>query len=141
MNLGDITDIAASALAAQRVRLAATASNLANTETTRTPEGGPYRRRDPIFRSAPMRGPFADRLHQAVRGVEVERVAVDSSEPISRFEPGHPDANEEGFVARPNVSVVQEMANLMSASRSYEANLLIVRKVRAIAQAALRIGR
>lgn len=141
MNLSDITDIAASGLAAQRVRLAVTASNLANAETTRTQGGGPYRRRDPIFHSDPIAGPFTDRLDRAMRGVDVRRIAVDDAPPVSRFDPSHPDANGEGFVKLPSVNVVHEMSNLMSASRAYEANLVIIRKVRAIAEAALRIGR
>ena len=141
MKLTDITDIAASGLAAQRARLAVTASNLANAETTRTEDGGPYRRRDPIFQSDRIAGPFAGRLDQAMRGVEVRRIAVDDAAPISRFDPGHPDADDNGYVQMPNVNVVHEMSNLLTASRSYEANLVILRKVREIAQAALRIGR
>jgi flagellar basal-body rod protein FlgC len=141
MNLGDISDIAASGLSAQRVRLAVTASNLANAETTRTAGGGPYKRRDPVFRSHAVVPPFSGSLDQALRRVDVTRIAVDDQEPIMRFDPAHPEADENGFVAFPNVSVVNEMSNLMSASRSYEANLLIIRKVRAIAEAALRIGR
>ena len=141
MKLGDITDIAASGLAAQRARLAVTASNLANSETTRTESGGPYRRRDPIFRSEGTSRPFSAPLERAMRQVTVERIAVDDADPLSRFDPGHPDADERGFVEMPNVNVVHEMSNLLSASRSYEANLVILRKVREIADAALRIGR
>jgi len=141
MNLNDIVDIAASGLSAQRVRLAVTASNLANAETTRTPEGGPYQRRDPIFRSKSSVGPFSSRLDHAMRRVDVRRIAFDESEPISRFDPSHPDADRDGFVQLPNVNIVREMSNMMSASRSYEANLVSIRKVRAIAEAALRIGR
>lgn len=141
MNLNDITDIAASGLSAQRARLATTASNLANAETTRTPEGGPYQRRDPIFRSDSNRGSFSSRLDHAVRRVDVQRIAIDDSAPISRFDPSHPDADPEGFVKMPNVNVIREMSNMMSASRSFEANLVSMRKVRAMAEAALRIGR
>lgn len=141
MNLSDISDIAASGLSAQRVRLAVTASNLANAETTRTEEGGPYQRRDPVFRSQNSAAPFAGRLERALRSVNVARIAVDGQDPVMRYDPSHPEANDEGFVAFPNVSVVNEMSNLMSASRSYEANLVVIRKVRAIAEAALRIGR
>ena len=141
MKLGDIMDIAASGLAAQRVRMATSASNLANAETTRTEGGGPYRRRDPVFRSQRMAGTFDRQLDKAVRSVEVPRIATDDREPVLRFDPGHPDANDQGFVAFPNVNVVEEMANTMSASRAYEANLAIIRKVSAMAQAALRIAR
>jgi len=141
MNLSDITDIAASGLSAQRVRMAVTASNLANSETTRTAEGGPYRRRDPVFRSHSVTGPFSGRLNRALRGVEVRRIAIDETPATRRHDPSHPEADADGFVLFPNISVVDEMSNLMTASRAYEANLVIIRKVRAIAEAALRIGR
>ncbi len=141
MNLADISDIAASGLSAQRVRMAVTASNLANSETTRTQGGGPYQRRDPIFGSTAIAGPFASRLDRALRGVSVKRIAIEAKPPIQRYDPNHPDADGEGFVAFPDISVVNEMSNLMSATRAYEANLVIIRKVRAIAEAALRIGR
>ncbi len=141
MNLKEITNIAASGLAAQRTRLAATASNIANAETTRTEGGGPYRRRDPVFRTAQPDMGFAGSLSRAMRSVEVVRMNLDDGPPVSRFSPGHPDADENGFVDFPRVHVVQEMANLMSASRSYESNLLIIRKARQMADAALRIGR
>ena len=141
MNLNDITNIAASGLSAQRVRLAVTASNIANAETTRTPEGGPYKRRDPVFHSESTTGPFSSRIDHAMRKVDVQRIAVDDSPSITRFDPSHPDAGDDGFVEMPNVNVIREMSNLMSASRSFEANLLSIRKVRAIAEAALRIGR
>ncbi len=141
MKLGDIMDIAASGLAAQRARMAAAASNLANVHTTRSAGGDAYRRRDPIFASAPISGPFGSALDHAVRGVRVRGVSVDPRPPIRRFDPGHPDADGEGFVSLPRVNVVSELANVMSASRSYEANLVIVRKVREMSEAALRIGR
>lgn len=141
MKLSDITDIAVSGLRAQRVRMAVTASNIANSETTRSAEGGPYRRRDPVFRSAPSGGPFAARLERAMRQVDVSRVVKDSRPPITRFDPGHPDADGEGNVAYPRVHVVEELANMLSAGRSYEANLAILHKVRSMSRAALQIGR
>ena len=141
MKLGDITDIAASGLAAQRARMATTASNMANAHTTSTAAGGPYRRRDPVFRAEPVSGPFGDRLDRAVRRVAVPRVALDPRPPISRFDPGHPDADARGLEQLPRVNVVEELSNMMSASRSYEANLLILRKVRDMARAALQVGR
>ncbi len=141
MKLGDIVDIAVSGLLAQRSRMAVTASNVANAETTRTAEGGPYRRRDPVFETAGVAGPFASRLDRAMRGVEVTRVVQDPRPPETRFDPGHPDADADGFVAFPRVNVVEEMTNMLSASRSYEANLLIINKVRSMSRAALQIGR
>ncbi len=140
MKFSDITDIGVSGLVAQRARMAATASNLANAQTTRTEEGGPYRRRDPVFTSRSVDGDFGSRLSRAVRKVEVERVALDPREAITRYEPGHPDANAEGYVALPRINTVEELTNMMSASRSYQANLLILRKAREMARAALNIG-
>jgi flagellar basal-body rod protein FlgC len=141
MKLGDITDIAVSGLVAQRARMAATASNVANAQTTRTDSGGVYRRRDPVFRAEPVAGPFAGRLERALHRVEVERVVLDARAPLTRFEPGHPDADADGYVALPRVNVVEELSNMMSAARSYESNLIILRKVREMKEAAMQIGR
>lgn len=141
MKLTDIMDLAASGLAAQRARVATAASNLANVNTTRTAEGGAYRRRDPVFVSEPVGGPFGDTLDRAVRSVQVREIAIDSRPPVRELDPGHPDADAEGFVERPRVDVVSELSNVLSASRSYEANLAIVRKVREMADAARQIGR
>jgi flagellar basal-body rod protein FlgC len=141
VKFSDISDMAVSGLVAQRARLATTASNLANAQTTRTPEGGPYRRRDPVFGTAPLGGPFADALERSVRRVTLRGVALDQRPPQQRYEPGHPDADANGVVALPNVNVVEEVTNLLSASRSYEANLSVLRKVREMAQATLQIGR
>jgi flagellar basal-body rod protein FlgC len=141
MNFSDISDVAVSGLIAQRARLATTASNLANAQTTRTPEGGPYRRRDPIFGIASVGGPFADALERSVARVNVTGVWRDARPPILRYDPGHPDADASGMVALPNVNVVEEVTNLLSASRSFEANLIALRKVREMAQATLQIGK
>jgi len=141
MKLNDIVDVAASGIAAQRTRLSTTASNLANANSTRTQEGGPYRRRDPVFESESIGGPFADRLGRHVRAVRVDRIVADDRPPIERFDPSHPDANDEGYVSMPNVSPVEELANMMSAMRTYEANLLMLRKAREMADAALQLGR
>ena len=140
MKLSDISDIAVSGLSAQRARMATAASNLANAETTRTPGGGAYRRRDPVLGVARPR-PFGDHLDAALQRVRVERVHVDPRPGIQRFDPGHPDANAEGFVELPRVSVVEELTNVLSASRSFEANLVIIRKVREMADAAMQVGR
>ncbi|NNL67655.1 MAG: flagellar basal body rod protein FlgC [Myxococcales bacterium] len=141
MKFSHITDIAASGLAAQRARMAASASNLANVHTTRGADGEAYRRRDPVFAAEPMQGRFGSTLERAVQRVTVQGVELDTRDPILRHDPGHPDANEEGMVAFPRISTVDELANVLSASRSYEANLVIVRKVREMADAAMQIGR
>jgi len=141
MKLSDISDIAASGLVAQRARMATAASNLANAETTRTAEGGPYRRRDPVLETESVSSRFSGELDRALSRVSVGGVAVDSRPGILRHDPGHPDANAEGYVELPRVSVVEEMTNVMSAGRSFEANLVILRKVREMAEAAMEIGR
>lgn len=141
MDFGEIQDIARAGLVAQRARLAVTASNLANAQTTRTAEGGPYRRRDPVFKAVAAGGSFGDRLERAVRTVRVAGVKLDPRPPVSQFQPGHPDADAQGYVRVPNVNSVEELANMMSAARSYEANLLVVRKAREMSDALLQVGR
>jgi len=141
MKLSDISDIAASGLVAQRARMATAASNLANSETTRTPEGGPYRRRDPVLATTPVGGPFGSQLERALAMVDVRSVERDRGPGIERFDPDHPDANADGYVVLPNVSVVEELTNVLSAGRSFEANLMILRKVREMADAAMQVGR
>ena len=141
MKLSDISDIAASGLVAQRARMATAASNLANAETTRTPQGGPYRRRDPVLMTEPLARHFSSELDRAMTRVRVSSVEIDRRPGIQRFEPGHPDANAEGYVELPRVSVVEELTNVLSAGRSFEANLLILRKVREMADAAMQVGR
>jgi flagellar basal-body rod protein FlgC len=142
MDLSAISDIAISGLRAQRARLATSASNIANAETTRTAEGGPYQRRDPVFRAGRLEsGGFGATLQRALREVDVPRIVRDRGEPVLRFLPGHPDADETGMVAFPRVNVIEEMTRVMGASRSYEANLAVMRKVRAMGDATMRIGR
>jgi len=141
VSLTQISDVAVSGLLAQRTRMLVTASNLANAQTTRTAEGGPYQRRDPVFAARALEGPFADRLARRLRRVEVPRVEVDPTPGPLRFDPGHPDADAEGYVRMPNVDLVAELANLLTASRSFEADLLALKKTREMAEAALRIGR
>lgn len=133
-SFGRIYDIAASGLSAQRLRVQLIASNVANAETTRTPDGGPFRRKEARFEVAGL-GALPDGT--PLNGVKVREVRK-SQEPFpSRFEPGHPDADGEGLVRYPNVNPVVEMVDLTEASRSYEANVAVVRSVRAMSQAAL----
>ncbi len=141
MRLSDIVDIAASGLEAQRVRLGVTASNLANAQSTRSASGGPYTRRDPVFSAQSVAGPFARSLDRHLRSVQVTRIVADPRPPIVRHQPGHPDADADGLVRMPRVHVVEEIANMISASRSFQANLLVLRKVREIGEAALQLGR
>ncbi|MFA5073256.1 MAG: flagellar basal body rod protein FlgC [Nitrospirota bacterium] len=109
--------VSGSALEAQRQRMNVIASNMANAHSTKTDEGGPYRRKDVIFTTDPMTasGP-------GLEGVKVSNVVVDSTPPRMIYDPSHPDANASGLVAMPNVNVIEEMVNMMMASRAYEAS-------------------
>ena len=136
MSINQIFDIAGSGMAAQLLRVQLIASNIANSETTRTKDGGPYRRRDAVFQTQDLGG-FGDAL--AAAGVQVAGIQT-SQEPFpTRYEPGHPDADANGMVKYPNVDPVEEMVNLTEASRSYEANIASVRTAKSMAAAALAI--
>ncbi len=140
MSLSDVMDIAVAGTMAQRTRLTITASNLANAETTRTADGGPYRRRDPVFVESRIAEPFDSHLRHQMRAVEVSRIQEDPRDFVSRYMPGHPDADETGHVLFPNVNIVEEQTNLLSAQRSFEANVMVIRKARAMADAILKVG-
>lgn len=133
--------VSGSGLRAERLRVDLASANLANANSTRSVDGGPYRRRDPVLRAVPMPDQFGSRLERALRQVYVARVRIDPSPPRQVFDPSHPDANEDGMVALPNVTMVEEMTNLMNAQRSFEANLKAIGIGREMAQRALRIGR
>ncbi len=141
-------DIAGSGMRAQRVRMNVASMNLANARTTRTDEGGPYRRRDVVLAARPMEASFEARLRGRLDavdppalGVAVEDVVASDDDPILVYEPGHPDADPRGYVAYPNVRPVEEMVNLMGAARAYEAGTTIMRTVRRMAEQAFSIGR
>ena len=127
MSLFAVLSVSASGLAAQRTRAELIVQNMANSETTRTPEGGPYRREDAVFQSAPQTSPFSavfqTEMASGVTGVEVSEVILDSREPEKRYLPGHPDADAEGYVGFPNVSPAEEMTDLLSAQRGFEGNV------------------
>lgn len=133
-------EISAAGLSAQRARMEAVASNLANAKTTRTDEGGPYRRRSPVFAARALDN-AAGRTTGALRSVRVASIALDPSPPLLRFEPGHPDADASGFVAYPNVDPVREMVDMLSATRSYEANVTLLKNLRGMFTATLDIVR
>ena len=132
--------IAGTSLRAQRSRMNTISSNLANAETTKTPDGGPYKRLDPVFQAVPMR--FDEHLGQlgAVEEVEVGAIVEDQKPARLVYDPGHPDANANGYVAMPNVNVVQEMVDMVSASRSYEASTSSIKAAKNMARAALEIA-
>ena len=127
MSLFSVLSVSASGMAAQRIRAELVVQNMANSETTRTPEGGPYRREDAVFQSAPQTSPFSavfqTEMASGVNGVEVSEVVQDSSEPEKRYMPGHPDADADGYVAFPNVKPAEDMVDLLSAQRGFQANV------------------
>jgi flagellar basal-body rod protein FlgC len=141
----DAMEIISSGLSASRLRMNLVSSNLANANTTRTAEGGPYKRRDPVYRATPLALPFAqqlsDRLSTALRGVTVQSVVTDQRPPRSIHDPGHPDADAAGMVKLPNVNVVEEMVDMITASRIYEAGITAMQSIKAMANKALSIGR
>jgi flagellar basal-body rod protein FlgC len=130
--------ISASGMEAQRSRAEVITENLANADTTRTPEGGPYKRKDTVFTTAPVSWSFSDALSEASGqtlsgqslGVTVSDISIDDRDPERRYIPGHPDADADGYVAFPRVDPAEEMVDLMSASRGYQANVAAISAVK-----------
>ncbi len=135
-------EISASGLAAQRTRMNTIASNLANSQTTRTEQGTPYKRVDPVFQAVAL-----DKIRalspseRAVSMVRVSRIVQDPRPGTMVYSPGHPDANPEGYLEYPNVNVVEEMVNMITASRAYEAGVSSVQATQKMADSALELGR
>jgi len=140
-------DIGASGLTAQRVRMDTISQNIANVNTTRTENGTPYRRRDVVFEERTDPNSFSSVLSNASnklsdgQGVRVTKIVEDSSDFKKIFDPGHPDADVDGYVSMPNVDVVTEMVNMISATRSYEANVTSINATKSMALKALEIGK
>jgi len=136
-------NISASALQAQRTRLDTISSNMANAETTRTPQGGPYQRKMVVFESQQMS--FADHLssrsNRAISGVRVSNIAVDNREPKLVYDPQHPDADDRGYVAMPDIDILKETTDMMMATRAYEANITTIKSAKRMALKALEIGK
>jgi flagellar basal-body rod protein FlgC len=132
MSLFSALSVGASGMSAQRMRAEALVENLANAETTRTPEGGPYRRKSVVFESAPADGPFSSVFSEVQngQGVTVAEILVDQGEPERRYAPGHPDADAQGYVAFPRVNPAEDMVDLMGAARSYDANVAAMAAVK-----------
>ena len=126
MSLFNLMSVSASGMQAQRLRAQTIVENLANAETTRTPDGGPYKRRDVVLASGEVDSPFSavfqSSLEAGASGVSVSEILEDSRPGELRYQPGHPDANEKGYVAYPHVNSAEEMVDLMDASRGFEAN-------------------
>ncbi len=132
MSLFSVLSISASGMAAQRMRAELLVENLANSETTRTPEGGPYRRKDAVFESAAVTSPFASVFDSEMQagGVAVSQIVTDNRAPERRYLPGHPDADADGYVSFPRINPAEDMVDLMGASRSYEANVAAIGAVK-----------
>jgi len=144
MNLFGLLQITGSALLAQRERAEISASNLANADTTRTIDGGPYKRQNVIFAAAhPLSNGFAATLASFsdlhTETVQVAGVVQDETAPVRRYDPGHPDADATGYVSYPNVNPVEESVNLMEAARSYQMNVSALQTTKAMIQAAISI--
>lgn len=135
-------EVSASGLAAQRARMNVASSNLANAQTTQAADGGPYKRRDVVLTSAELTGiaPNAQ-FQQAVKGVAVKEITQDASPPRLEYDPGHPQANAQGYVAYPNVNPVEEMVDMITASRAYEAGITTMTTAVNMAERALGIGK
>jgi flagellar basal-body rod protein FlgC len=135
--------ISGSALQAQSIRLNTISSNLANVETTSTPEGGPYKKKSVYFQSTPKT--FQEQLDQnmkdGVEGVKVAAITEDQTPPRKVYNPSHPDAKADGYVDMPNINVLEEMVDMMSATRSYQANVTSIKMAKRMAMKALEIGR
>jgi flagellar basal-body rod protein FlgC len=141
MSLSHAISASASALNAQRARIEVAVSNLANAESTQGPDGQPYRRRDVVLSSTPI-GTFDDAMgHAQAIGVQVANVVEDQSAFRRRYEPSHPDADAEGFVATPNVDVPEEMVDMLGAARAYQANLTAIGLIRDTILRALELGK
>ena len=137
--------ISSSGLSAERVRMNVISSNIANANTTRTEEGGPYRRQDVVYTAKGTGSAFDNLMRQAfdpeIKEVKVTGIVQDPRAPKMVFNPGHPDADQKGYVAMPNISVMEEMVNLITSSRSFEANTTAANAIKGMANTAISIGR
>jgi len=143
MDIFDSMKISSSAMKAQRLRLNTISSNIANIETTRTPEGGPYQKKEVVFRSTEsiFEKQLEKSLQGAVKGVEVAEIRNSNAPPKMIYDPSHPDADQEGLVAMPGINLFEEMADMMTATRAYDANVTAVKAAKRMALKALEIGR
>ena len=145
MDFMSALDISASGMKAQRTYMNVISMNLANIKTTRTAEGGPYHRKSVAFAASPVYNPFDKAMENAedreLKGVAVRGIVTDKRPMKKVFEPGHPDADKDGFVSYPDINVVEEMANMITTMRSYEANVQAIQDTKAMFNKALQIAR
>jgi flagellar basal-body rod protein FlgC len=145
MSLLSALSISASGMSAQRARTELLVQNLANSDTTRTPEGGPYRRKDVVFTTDSAASQFSSMFEKEMNGtavgVRVAGVITDTREPEKRYQPGHPDADPDGYVSIPRMNPAEDMVDLMGASRSFQANVSAVSAVKDMIQKSLDLFR
>jgi flagellar basal-body rod protein FlgC len=144
LSVFDSLRLSGQALSVQKTRLDVASANLANAQTTRTEAGGPYRRRDVVLHDQVARGQFdffLDDAMSSVRSVRVDDVVEDTAPPQLVYRPDHPDADANGYVAMPNINTIEEMVNMITTMRSYQANLNVTSGIRQMAERALTIGR
>lgn len=145
MSLFSTISVSASGLSAQRERAEVLVENIANADTTRTAQGGPYRRRDVVFQAEPVSSPFSSifesQLGGQANGVAVSDIVVDNSEPDRRYMPGHPDADKDGYVAFPKVNPAEDMVDLLGASRAYQANVSAISAIKDMIQRSIDLFR
>ncbi|OGP65060.1 MAG: flagellar basal body rod protein FlgC [Deltaproteobacteria bacterium RBG_16_42_7] len=143
MGFFDILKISASGLRAQRARMEVIATNLANIHTTRTAEGGPFQKKEVVFTATDVSEEkrFDRLLSEKVEGVKIDEIS-ESKKPFEKvYDPGHPDADGEGYVSFPNINLMEEMADMIAATRSYEANINVINTTKEMFLKALEIGR
>jgi flagellar basal-body rod protein FlgC len=145
MSLFSALSVSASGMAAQRTRTELLVENLANSETTRTPDGGPYRRKDAVFQTSDVTSAFSDLFNVETdpesTGVKVSDITVDQSEPEKRYMPGHPDAGTDGYVSFPKINPAEDMVDLTQATRNYEGNIAAISAVKDMIQRSIDILR
>lgn len=146
MNLFSSMDISATGLTAERIRMDVVSQNIANANTTRTVQGGPYRRKLVVFKEI-QPDSFQNIFEKTKgkytgKGVEVVQIIEDEKTPLRRvYDPGHPDADQQGYVSYPNVNIVAEMVDMISATRAYEANVTAFNAAKSMFQKSLEIGK
>jgi flagellar basal-body rod protein FlgC len=137
--------VSASGMSAQRQRTELLVENLANSDTTRTPEGGPYRRKDAVFAADPSAAQFSSMFDREMNagpvGVRVADVVTDTRDPEKRYQPGHPDADKDGYVSFPRMNPAEDMVDLLGASRNYQANVSAISAVKDMIQKSLELFR
>jgi flagellar basal-body rod protein FlgC len=145
MSLFSTLSVSASGMSAERQRAEVLVENIANADTTRTAEGGPYRRKDVVFASQDLSSSFSSFMESSsggqVSGVGVDQIVEDTGEPDRRYMPGHPDADKDGYVAFPRVNPAEDMVDLLGASRSYQANVSAISAVKEMIQRSIDLFR